>query len=64
MGGWRPTKLAQCARPQDAFTVRYVAKGQGGLATHTDDSELSCNLLLTKPFLPHTESEPSDAKPS
>ena len=44
--------------------MRYVAKGHGGLATHTDDSELSCNLFLTKPFLPHTESEPTDAKPS
>ena len=29
--------------------MRYEAKGQGGLATHTDDSELSFNLLLADP---------------
>ena len=34
---------------QDAFVVRYDAAGQGGLATHTDDSELSFNLLLSEP---------------
>ena len=34
---------------QDAFVVRYDAAGQGGLATHTDDSELSFNLLLSDP---------------
>ena len=34
---------------QDAFVVRYDAAGQDGLATHTDDSELSFNLLLSDP---------------
>ena len=29
--------------------MRYDAAGQGGLATHTDDSELSFNLLLSDP---------------
>ena len=34
---------------QDAFVVRYDAVGQDRLATHTDDSELSFNLLLSHP---------------
>ena len=34
---------------QDAFVVRYDAAGQDRLATHTDDSELSFNLLLSDP---------------
>ena len=34
---------------QDAFVVRYDAAGQNRLGTHTDDSELSFNLLLSDP---------------
>ncbi len=34
---------------EDCFVVKYEADGQPGLGVHTDDSELSFNLLLSDP---------------